>query len=251
MFKRLREAFGVGGPTVDTVLHSHRTQPGGTLSGEVRITGGEHAREVNQLTVSLAATVEVESGDNEYNQRAKFAQVVVAGRGRLEPKIQVALPFQLQVPWEAPFNTLRGREFHNMRIGVETRFDLPGGADATDFDPVQIEPLPVHVQSIEALERMGFRLSKADLERGHVPGSTLGFYNEIEFKGHGRVPECELTFVTNPQQTNIVIEVDRASLFGSSDRLGSVVVPTQGGANLDQVLGQRIDQLAHGGSRFF
>ncbi len=250
MFKRLREAFGIGGPTVDTILHTHVTRPGDTIAGEVRITGGEHPRDVNQLTVSLAATVEVESGDSEYSQRVKIAQLVVAGRGRLEPRIQVALPFQLPVPWEAPFNVLRGREFRNMRLGVETRFDLPGGADATDFDPIQIEPLPVHVQSIEALERMGFRLTSADLERGHVPGSTLGFYNEIEFKGHGRVPECELTFVTTPHETNIVIEVDRASLFGSSDRLGNVVVPTQGGANLDQVLGQRIEQLARG-SRFF
>ena len=251
MFKRMAQAFGVGGPTVDCIVHTPITQPGSTITGEVRITGGESARDVNELSVGLAATVEVESGDSEFDQRIVFARHVIAGRGRLEPRVQVALPFQLMVPWEAPFNALRGRVFHNMRLGLQTRFDLPGGKDATDFDPIQIDPLPVHVQAIEALERMGFRLTSADLERGRVPGSTLGFYNEIEFRGHGRVPECELTFVTTPQQTNIVIEVDRASLFGgSSDRLGSVVVPTQGGANLDQVLGQRIEQLASG-HRFF
>lgn len=249
MFKALRDAFGVGGPTVDTVLQSPITQPGGTIAGEVRITGGENAREVNQLSVALVATVEVESGDHEFKQRLPIASQVVAGRGRLEARVNAVLPFQLHVPWEAPFNVLRGSVFHRMNIGVETRVDLPG-KDASDFDPVQIQPLPVHVAAIEALERMGFRLTNADLERGRVGGSTLGFYNEIEFRGHGRLPEAELTFITTPQRTNIVLEVDRASLFGSSDRLSSVVVPTQGGANLDQLLGQRIDQLASGG-RFF
>lgn len=251
MFKRMAQAFGVGGPTIDTIVANPVTQPGDILRGEIRISGGESARDVNELSVSLAATVEVESGDSEFNQRMIFAHQVIAGRGRLEPRVQLALPFQLPVPWEAPFNALRGRVFHNMRLGVQTRFDLPGGKDATDFDPIQINPLPIHVQAIEALERMGFQMKSADLERGRVPGSTLGFYNEIEFRGHGRIPECELTFVTTPQQTNIVIEVDRASLFGgSSDRLGQVTVPTQGGANLDQVLGQRIQQLSSG-SRFF
>lgn len=249
MFKMLRDAFGVGGPTVDTVLQTPLTQPGGVIVGEVRIVGGDSSRDVNRLTVGLAATIEVESGDDEYNQRIVFGEIQVAGQGRIEAHSRANLPFQLHVPWEAPFNSLRGQVFHKMKLGVQTKVSMPG-KDAADFDPVQIQPLPVHVQAIEALERMGFQVKGADLERGRVPGSTLGFYNEIEFRGHGRVPECELTFVTGPHETNIVIEIDRASLFGSSDRAGSVVVPTQGGANLDQLLGQRIDQLSSG-SRFF
>lgn len=251
MFKKIAQAFGIGGPTVDTVLHQPATQPGGVIGGEVRITGGDNARDVNSLTVSLAATVEVESGDEEYDQRIVFANQVVAGQGQLAPKAQVALPFQLQVPWESPFNALRGYTFHKMRIGVQTRFDLPGGLDATDFDPIDIHALPIHVQAIEALERMGFQLKNADLERGRVPGSTLGFYNEIEFRGHGQVPECELTFVTGPQETHIILEVDKASLFGSGDRLDSVTVPTAGGVDLQQVLGQRIQALVSRGGRFF
>lgn len=250
MFRRMQELFGVGGPTIDTVLANRAAQPGGVLGGEVRITGGDNDRPVNQLSMSLAARVEVESGDDEYNATTRFATQVIAGQGVLPARVNTTLPFQLQVPWESPFNVLRGQVFHKMHLGLATRFDLPGGKDATDFDPIEIHPLPVHVQAIEALERMGFRMTGADLEKGRLGGSSLGFYNEVEFRGHGRIPECELTFITNPQQTHIVIEVDRQGFFSSSDRTGGVVVPTQGGANLDQLLGQRIDQLASGG-RFF
>ena len=42
VFKSLRRAFGVGGPTVDTVLDSPDVQPGGYVSGQVRFAGGDH-----------------------------------------------------------------------------------------------------------------------------------------------------------------------------------------------------------------
>jgi sporulation-control protein len=41
-FKKLMQAMGVGGPEVETVLHDPNTVPGGTVTGEVTLSGGTH-----------------------------------------------------------------------------------------------------------------------------------------------------------------------------------------------------------------
>ena len=40
VFKKMLGAFGVGGPSVDTVLTDPNTRPGAVLHGEVRLQGG-------------------------------------------------------------------------------------------------------------------------------------------------------------------------------------------------------------------
>ncbi len=251
MFKKLKQAFGVGGPSVDTVLQYPAARPGDVLIGEVRITGGTEPRDFNHLTLSLAATVEVESGDDEYLSRIQFASLQVAGAGRLEANVDTSVPFQMEVPWEAPFNNLRGRRFDRMKLGVQTRFDLPGGKDATDFDPIDLHPLPVHEEVVAAMERIGFTLMSADLEKGHVAGSSLGFYNEVEFRGQGKIPEAEITFVTTPHQTTVLVELERRGLLGSRDRTSTLVGPTHEPFDWDGALRQHLDALAQASGRFF
>ena len=251
MFKKLKQAFGVGGPSVDTVLAAPSVYPGGMLQGEVRITGGSEPRDFNHLTLSLAATVEVESGDDEYLSRLLFASLQVAGAGRLEANVNTSIPFQMEVPWEAPFNNLRGRRFERMKLGVQTRFDLPGGRDATDFDPIDIHPLPVHDAVVESMERIGFTLMSADLEKGSIAGSSLGFYNEVEFRGQGKIPEAELTFVTGPVETRVVVELQRRGLLASRDRHSTLAGPTNEMYDWDSVLRQHLDELARASGKFF
>ncbi len=251
MFKKLKQAFGVGGPSVDTVLASPAVYPGGVLQGEVRITGGKEPRDFTKLTLALAATVEVETGDDEHLSRLQFATLQVAGSGRLEANVDTAVPFRMEVPWEAPFNVLRGQRFERMKLGVQTRFDLPGGRDATDFDPIDIHPLPVHEEVIGAMERVGFSLRSADLEKGSIAGSSLGFYNEVEFRGQGKVPEAELTFVTSPHETRVVVELERRGLLASRERQSTLVGPTNEPFDWDTAIRHHLEQLAQASGKWF
>lgn len=251
MFKKLKQAFGVGGPSVDTVLANPAAYPGGVLEGEVRITGGTDDRDFNRLVLSLVATVEVETGDDEHHTRMRFAELEVAGSGTLQAGVDTAVPFQMQVPWEAPFNSFRGTEFKNMRLGVQTRFDLPGGRDATDLDPLVIHPLPVHETVIGCVEQLGFTVKSADLEKGRVGSSSLGFYNEVEFKGRGKIPELELTFVTGPQQTEVLIELERRGLLASRERSSTLVGPTLEPFDWPAAVHAHLEQLAQASGRVF
>ena len=49
VFKKMMRAFGVGGPSVDTVLANPNTRPGLTLEGQVRIQGGDHDVTIEQI----------------------------------------------------------------------------------------------------------------------------------------------------------------------------------------------------------
>ena len=49
VFKRMLQAMGVGGPSVETELVNPNCRPGGFLEGQVRVLGGEHSVDVEYL----------------------------------------------------------------------------------------------------------------------------------------------------------------------------------------------------------
>src|ERR1700752_3320059 len=67
VFKRMMQAMGIGGPSVETALTNPNCRPGGYLEGQVHVQGGDHAVDVEYVAVGLVTRVEVESGDAEYN----------------------------------------------------------------------------------------------------------------------------------------------------------------------------------------
>ncbi len=97
VFKRMLGAFGVGGPTVDTVLDNDSTRPGLLLSGRVELAGGSHDAEIEHITVALVTRVEVEGGDGEYDAYTEFFRVGVAGALRLREGERTSIPFQVAV----------------------------------------------------------------------------------------------------------------------------------------------------------
>ena len=60
VIKRLLAGIGFGGASVETLLDSSVTVPGGSLQGTVVIAGGDVEQKVEQLTIGLQARVETE-----------------------------------------------------------------------------------------------------------------------------------------------------------------------------------------------
>jgi sporulation-control protein len=212
-FRDLMARLGAGNATVDAVLDSPTTTPGGTVTGTVHLTGGTVAQEIDEIRVSLQATVEVESGDSEWKETVPFGTAPIAGAGRIEAGAKAAIPFGLPVPWQCPFTSLDGWSLRGVRIGLRTRVDVPGAVDPGDLDPVTVEPLPVQRTVVAALTGLGFAFRGADVEKGRLAGSDLPFYQEVEFAPpsslRGRVDELEVTFLASPHGVEVVLEVDR------------------------------------------
>ena len=209
----LMARLGSGGARVDTVLDRATTTPGGTVTGQVHLTGGSIAQDVDEVRLALEARVEVESGDSEWREDVAFGTQPVASAFRLEPEEKRSLPFSFSVPWQCPITTMSGWELRGMRIGVRTRVDIAGAVDPGDLDPVSVTPLPVQQAVLDALAGLGFRFRGADVEKGRLRGSELPFYQEVEFAPPPalarRVNELEVTFLAGPQGVEVVLEADR------------------------------------------
>jgi sporulation-control protein len=231
-FKKMLGAFGVGGPSVDTVLADPNGRPGAPLAGQVNLVGGNHDVDIEHITLSLVTRVEVESSQGEFGATGEFHRVTVSGPLRLAEKQQLSLPFELVLPWETPITAVYGQHLRGMTMGVRTEVAIARAIDKGDLDPIAVHPLPIQERILEAFARLGFQFKNADLEYGQIVGvhQTLPFYQEIEYfppARYGGINEVELTFVTNPQTVDIILEFDkRGGMFtGGHDSYGRYTVP--------------------------
>jgi sporulation-control protein len=215
VFKKMLRAFGVGGPSVDTVLANPNTRPGLALDGEVRILGGDHDVAVEQVMLGLVSRVEHEHGDG----LAEFHRLPVAGAFALRAGEQRNLPFSFPVPWETPITDVYGRRLHGMTMGLRTELSVAHAVDKGDLDQVAVHPLPAQERILDALAHLGFRFARADLEHGRIHGvhQQLPFYQEIEFhpapRYAGTINEVEVTFIADPSGVEVVLEFDKRGGF--------------------------------------
>ncbi|MHC8424079.1 sporulation protein [Streptomyces sp. NB004] len=219
VFKRLLGSLGVGAPTVDTVLDPGPVRPGSTLTGQVRLRGGQADFDVSRITLELVAGVEAEHEDGESEGVVVFERVTVGGGFRLAAEEERDVPFGVALPWETPVTELHGQAL-GIVLGVRTELAVAGARDAGDLDPLTVSPLPAQEAVLEALGQLGFGFRSADLEYGHIGGTgqQLPFYQEIELTPPPRyahlADEIELTFLAGPGGMEVVLEADkRGGLF--------------------------------------
>jgi sporulation-control protein len=219
VFKRLLGSLGVGGPTVDTVLDPAPVHPGGTLTGQVQLQGGNADFDIEYITLELVARVEAEHEEGESEGVVTFDRLTVGGGFRLGEGEVRSVPFSVTLPWETPITELYGQGL-GIVLGVRTELSVAGAKDKGDLDQLNVTPLPAQEAILEALGQLGFGFKSADLEYGHIRGTgqQLPFYQEIELApaphyAH-QVNEIELTFLANPGGLEVVLEADkRGGLF--------------------------------------
>ncbi|WP_328687920.1 sporulation protein [Streptomyces phaeochromogenes] len=220
VFKRLLGSLGVGGPTVDTVLDPGPVLPGGPLSGQVHLRGGDTDFDIEHITLELVARVEAEHEDGESEGVVVFDRFTIGGGFRLTAGEQRSAPFGVTLPWETPVTELYGQPL-GIVLGVRTELAVAGAKDKGDLDQLRVRPLPAQEAILEALGQLGFGFRSADLEYGRIGGTgqQLPCYQEIELTPSAQyahaVNEIELTFLAAPGGVEVVLEADKRGGFAS------------------------------------
>ncbi|MFD5830746.1 sporulation protein [Lentzea sp. NPDC060358] len=238
MFNRMLSAFGIGGPSVDTVLDSPHAVPGQPVTGQVRIRGGSSDAEIGQVVLSLVTRVEGGGfsfgHDDERGDGAEFFRSVVQQGLRVPAGQLVPVPFQLVLPWETPITAVGGSALPGMSVGVRTELVIAGARDKGDLDTVLVGPLPSQNKVLDAFGQLGFSFRGTSVGTGHLPGVSheLGCYQELAFfppgQFAGRVGQVDLTFVATEHVLHVILEADRRGGFSSGgDTTGHLRVSHQ------------------------
>lgn len=205
--KSFLRAFGVGGPTVDAVLDSDRVQPGGPVTGTLHIKGGDASQTAKKATLELVARVEKKMGDEEYQADEAIAGIEIPGPIQLGR--DHSFPFKIDLPAHTPVTSLGGRN----HVWVRSGLDVPWAVDPSDRDPLQVYPNPAQANVLHAMESLGFRLYKVDIE---ARSSWFGrkWVQEFEFRPavRGRYDEVEVVFEQqHGSEVELMLQLDRAA----------------------------------------
>lgn len=213
MLKNILAAIGVGGAKVETVLESAEVPVGGMLAGTVRMSGGNVPQQVNDVHLEIITQAEREVNDSKVRQPVVISRWSAGRAIALKPGENLDLPFRVEVPLHTPVY-LRGAD---IRVWLRTRLEIPGAVDPTDDDPIYALPVPEMAAVVEAMQQLGFRLYKSDVEhRRFAPG----YMQEFEFRPAARgsrFDEVEIVFQPAERGFDLLVQVDRAArgLLGS------------------------------------
>lgn len=216
MLKKLFAKMGIGAASVDAVLTTDQFHPGGTVSGQINIKGGEVSQDISAIILKLMTIAKREGEDIDLNLSHAIAEYRVSEPFTLEPGETITRPFSFDLHPETPITVLNVAN-NRCKVWLETSLDIGMALDPKDRDYLNIHPSPVVAHFIEAMEQGGFKMVKADVEKGFLKGhsfqSRSGCYQEMEFKPSGfgfiKIKEVELSFIIDTHQTHVLIEVDR------------------------------------------
>ncbi|MGP8304782.1 sporulation protein [Vibrio sp. YIC-376] len=229
MFKKLKASLGIGSAKVDTILDEMSVFQGAILTGKVHITGGDVEQQIDAITIKLNTEMKVEVDDSVSYQTFTLDQLRAVEPFVIQPKEEKQIPFQVKLNDETPITLVNALK-NQCNVWLETTLDIDFAMDPRDRDYIEVKPLPVVSRVINAIEKAGFTMVKADVEKGFLRGGSFssrsGIYQELEFRDNGVIcsKEIELSFILEGQVMHCLAEIDR-SLSLSSDQYRSFTLP--------------------------
>ncbi|SFD41209.1 sporulation protein [Pseudoalteromonas denitrificans] len=220
IFNKVLSSVGIGAAKVDTVLEYSEVEPGGEISGVVKIVGGKVEQNINKIDLDVICnyTVEVEREDSDGNEETvtkvkkyKLTSYKIKEAFTIQPKEKIDIPFSFELSQDAPLSVGQSKTW------IDTNLDIERALDKSDKDYLHVSANDLQQAVIDALEELGFRLYEADCEGIESASfSRLPFVQELEFKTisgdfHGKFDEVEVVFFARGEQLEVVFEIDRKS----------------------------------------
>lgn len=217
MFKKILASVGIGAAKVDTVLETEHLQPGQKFNAVIVIKGGDVDQDISGLDLALMTRVKVEGEDGEYFTNHVIEKWRITDIGMIAAGAEKHIPFEARLHSETPITEINAG-YNQSHVWLETGLDIDLALDPTDRDALHIYPNDAVSTLMEAMDRLGFSLVKADVEKGYLKAPTFqshsGCYQELEYRPNSRslfgLQEIELSFVPEAHKTHVLIELDRA-----------------------------------------
>jgi sporulation-control protein len=213
MINNILARVGFGGAKVDTKIENRIYSPGEIVKGVVQITGGNSAQKVRKIDLLLCTKVKFkeEHVSLSPSNELVLARAPVAGGLEIKSQQNSEVPFEIQLPLEAPLTEWQGMSLF-CELYLRTELDLERAIDASDIDRLKVGPLPVQQCILDALINLGFRYQKAELELGRMEGSHTYYQQQIEFRGSprylGLIDELEVSFIPRQLEMEVIFKLE-------------------------------------------
>jgi len=217
MLKKILASVGIGAAKVDTILETDDLQPGQLFNAQIVITSGNVSQEISGLDLYLMTRLKVSGEESDYYINHVIDQWRITDIGTISPGETKTIPFEARLHPETPITEINAMQ-NQSKVWLETGLSIDLALDPSDKDPLHVYPNEAIKVCMQAMEELGFRLVKADVEKGYLQASnfqsTTGAYQELEYKLASKsvfgIQEIELSFVAEAHKTHVLIEVDRA-----------------------------------------
>lgn len=207
MFKKLLASVGIGSAQVDARLEKDSLLPGELVKGEVHLTGGDVAQEIDEIYMYVVTHYERESNDTKVKEECILAKHRLSERFTLQPKETKELPFSFPLPYETPVTM--GRQPVYLRTGL----DIKNAIDPGDSDFIEVRPHPLMSKVLDSVAFLGFQLYKVDCEYNRYLGRSCPFVQEFEFRPTGkyrnRLEELEVIFFLREGEAEVLLQLDK------------------------------------------
>lgn len=208
MLNKFLASMGVGSAKVDTRVNPGPYSPGNDLEGEIIVRGGSVQQEIRGLYLRVMTDYEVEHDDTRYRTDHVLAEFRIPEAFVVQPGEERAFDFGIHLPDATPVSV------GPQTVWLKTGLDIAGGVDSGDKDPLRVEPTPLMGRVLAGMETLGFRLGRANCEKGRGGASGVPFKQEFEFRPvsgayRGRLDEVDVIFRPAGAGLDVLLEVDR------------------------------------------
>jgi sporulation-control protein len=205
MLKSILSRVGIGGAKLDARLDQSRLVAGSRLTGRLHVLGGDGSQTATHADIEVKTRVQAE----EHLVSVTVAKVRIPGP--LVLRDGDAHPFAIDVPAWTPVTTYGGR----VAVWLETELEITASVDPTDIDRIDVDPAPEQANVIAAMQSLGFRLAKTDVEARRSWLGGRPFVQEFEFRPAnwgGRYDEVEIVFEgVGGGRADLLVQLDRAA----------------------------------------
>jgi len=217
MLKKLMAKLGVGAAKIDLQLDRPGYRLGETMTGVVRIEGGNVEQRISDLSAIFMMKAYVKG-----QEVTKPVQLFpIKSNFTVQPKPSVMeIPFAFELPEGLAMST------PSIRYYLHTKLDVEMALDPTDLDYIQVLP-PVAVERVlNALEHLGLR-QKSDSGKLTPYGQEFSFFPgtplDIPLK------ELEVIFFSAPDELKLLVELDLATgiLRREKEYKAEIIIPQE------------------------
>lgn len=228
MFKKMMAKFGKGSARVDLVLHQSEVPLGGQIRGELILQGGTVEQAINKVQVEMY----FELKSKEQNFTHLIAVIPYQAEFVIQSEERKVVPFELNLPEDLLVSSPTCSYY------LISKMDIQGGIDSSDQDEIIITPTFDLMQTLLALEQIGFR----ELETSR---SFNGVTQEFIFVPTsfllGKLEQLSFIVGLDPRQIRLLASLDINSFFGKKHKQHEIILTH----DLLQNLGQTKAYLQH------